>query len=70
MSHNLATKFVNCSQPLKYPDGVELRLIKGMVCPQCAVPIHAFDARRFTDGSMLIWCSVGHDILRLERVVP
>jgi hypothetical protein len=68
MSNTPSLKIVNCAPPLRFRDGIELRIVGGVTCPQCAVPIRAFDARRFDDGGMFILCRAGHDILRLERV--
>jgi len=68
MSNTLTEQIVNCTEQLRYPDGRELRIIRGVVCPQCGAPIHAFDARRFDNGTMFIICRGGHDILRLERM--
>jgi hypothetical protein len=70
MSDTLSRHFVNCATPLRFRDGIELRVVTGVVCPQCATPIQVFDARRFDDGGMFIICKFGHDVLRLERGVP
>jgi hypothetical protein len=69
MSNTLPKQIVNYAPPFRYADGRELRIVEGIVCPQCGVPIRAFDAHRFTNGTMFICCRDGHDILRLERFI-
>jgi hypothetical protein len=68
MSNTLSPKIVNCAPPLKFSDRLELRIVGGICCPQCAAPIRALDCRRYDDGGLFILCRTGHDILRLERV--
>jgi hypothetical protein len=65
LSNTLSAQIVNCAELLRYPDGRELRIMKGVICPQCGAPIHAFDARRFDNGTMFIICRAGHDIFSL-----
>jgi hypothetical protein len=67
VSNNPAPKIVNCAPSIRFRDGLELRIVPGVLCPQCAAPIRAFDARRFDDGGLFILCRGGHDFLRLER---
>jgi hypothetical protein len=66
------SQIVNCAPSIRFRDGLELRIVPGVLCPQCValgaeVPIRAFDARRFDDGGLFILCREGHDFLRLER---